>query len=61
MSQRPDLEELHKRFEETVKNMDMNHIHHLFKTSGLDNWQDLHDNFVKRRENLIGSYQHENV
>ena len=50
-----------KRSLETVKNIDMNHIHHLFKTSGLDNWQDLHDNFVKRRENLIGSYQHENV
>jgi hypothetical protein len=45
-----------KRSLETVRNMDMNHIHSLFKNSGLKDWQNLHANFVKRRENLLNSY-----
>ncbi len=40
-----------------VKSMDMEHVHHLFKTSGISNWKDLHSNFVKRRENLISHYK----
>lgn len=40
-----------------VKNIDDNHIHHLFKTSGLSNWKELHSNFVKRKQALIDSYK----
>lgn len=39
-----------------VKNMDDNHIHSLFKNSGLHNWKDLHSNFQEKKKNLIKSY-----
>jgi len=42
---------------EAVKNIDDKHIHHLFSTSGLDNWKELHHNFNKRKEALIASYK----
>ena len=42
---------------EAVKNIDDDHIHHLFKTSGLSNWKELHSNFVKRKQALIDSYK----
>lgn len=51
--QHPDAE--HKSLE-SVKNMDMNHVHHLFKHSGLKNWKDLHSTFVKRRDLHLKSY-----
>lgn len=38
---------------EAVKKMDMDHVHGLFKNSGLHNWEDLHKNFVARRNKLI--------
>ena len=50
----PDAE--HKGLE-AVKNMDMDHVHHLFKNSGLSNWKELHKNFTERRNNLIKSYE----
>ena len=40
-----------------VRNMDDDHIHHLFKTSGLSNWKELHSNFMKRKQALIDSYK----
>lgn len=36
-----------------VKGMDMTHIHTLFKTSGLKNWESLHKNFVAKRDKLL--------
>lgn len=42
---------------EAVKKIDDKHVHHLFKTSGLKNWKELHSSFVKRKENLIKSYE----
>lgn len=41
---------------EAVKNMDDNHIHHIFKNSGLHNWRDLHSNFMARKKALVDSY-----
>lgn len=41
---------------QAVHNMDMDHVHSVFKNSGLSNWQDLHSNFVKRRQKLIDHY-----
>jgi hypothetical protein len=41
---------------EAVKKIDDNHIHHLFKNSGLKNWKELHQNFTKRKKSLIDSY-----
>lgn len=38
-----------------VKNMDMKHVHGLFKNSELPNHKELFDNFSKRREKLIGN------
>ena len=40
-----------------VKKIDDNHIHHLFKNSGLSNWKELHSNFVNRKKALIDSYK----
>lgn len=39
-----------------VKHMDMDHIHHLFKHSGLDNHHEMHHNFVARRKALLAHY-----
>lgn len=50
--QNPDAE---KHGLEAVKNMDMDHIHSLFKNSGLSNHKELHKNFVERRNKLLGS------
>lgn len=41
---------------EAVKKMDMDHVHRLFKDSGLKDWKDLHKTFVKRREAHLKSY-----
>lgn len=42
---------------EAVKNMNDDHIEHLFKTSGLDNWRDLHYNFMQRKQALLNKYK----
>ena len=42
---------------DAVKNMNDDHIHGLFKNSGLSNWKDLHSNFMERKKNLINSYK----
>jgi hypothetical protein len=41
---------------EAVKKMDDNHIHHLFKTSGISNWEDLHSTFMDRKKALLKLY-----
>lgn len=41
---------------EAVKKIDDNHIHHLFKTSGLKNWKELHSNFQARKQKLLDHY-----
>lgn len=38
-----------------VQNMDMDHVHSLFKNSGLQNWEKLHDSFAKRRVELLSA------
>lgn len=38
-----------------VKNMDMDHVKKLFKNSGLENHEELYDNFSKRRQALLNS------
>lgn len=42
---------------EAVKNIDDKHIHHLFKNSGLSNWEELHKNFKARKQALLDSYK----
>jgi hypothetical protein len=37
-----------------VRNIDHDHVKKLFQNSGLDNWQDLHDNFKKRMSAFLG-------
>lgn len=39
-----------------VKNIDDAHIHHLFKTSGLSNHEELHRNFMERKKKLLSLY-----
>jgi hypothetical protein len=41
---------------ESVRSMDMDHVKHLFRRSGLSNWRDLHQNFTARREALLHHY-----
>lgn len=50
----PDAE---KHGLEAVKKIDDNHVHHLFKTSGLSNWKELHHSFTERKKNLLKSYE----
>lgn len=38
-----------------VLDMDMDHVHGLFKSSGLHNWEDLHHNFAQRRAALLAA------
>lgn len=38
---------------QAVANMDMDHVHSLFKNSGIANHEQLHANFVARREKLL--------
>ena len=52
-SQHPTAE---KKSLSAVRDMDMKHVHKLFKNSGLENWKDLHSNFVERRKNLLAHY-----
>ena len=54
LNQHPDAE---KKSLDNVKRIDDNHIHGLFKHSGLNNWQELHDNFKKRKYKLLNSYE----
>lgn len=42
---------------EAVKNIDDDHIHHLFKKSGLKNWEEHHKNFKARKDALLKSYE----
>lgn len=39
-----------------VEGMDMSHVQHLFQTSGLHNHEELHRNFVERRNKLLGAH-----
>jgi hypothetical protein len=52
-SQHPDVE---RSSLSAVKNIDDDHIHHLFKTSGLSNWQELHSSFMARKQKLLAHY-----
>lgn len=38
---------------EAARNLDMDHVHHLFSTSGLEDWEKMHQTFVTRREKLL--------
>jgi hypothetical protein len=40
----------------TVKNLKDDEIHHIFKNSGLKNWEELHHNFNERKKKLIAKY-----
>lgn len=40
-----------------VAQIDDNHIYNLFQNSGLANWQDLHKNFMERKEKLLDRYR----
>jgi hypothetical protein len=42
---------------DAVQNMDDNHIRNLFAKSGLNNWEDLHRNFMSRKKALLNSYK----
>lgn len=42
---------------QAVKNIDDNHVHNLFKNSGLHNWKELHTNFMARKKALLDSYK----
>lgn len=42
---------------DAVRKIDDNHIHGLFKNSGLKNWKELHSSFQARKEHLLGSPQ----
>lgn len=41
---------------QTLQNLDMKKVHHLFKDSGLYNWQDLHHSFVERHQKLLNHF-----
>ena len=41
---------------DAVRNIDDDHIHHLFKHSGLSNWKELHKSFVERKKKLLAHY-----
>lgn len=42
---------------EAVKKISDEHVHHLFKHSGLKNWKELHHSFSERKKKLIQSYE----
>lgn len=42
---------------EAVRKMNDEHLHHLFKNSGLSNWKELHKNFMSRKKKLLNSYK----
>lgn len=42
---------------EAVRKINDDHIHHLFKNSGLNNWEDLHKNFQERKKKLLDKYR----
>lgn len=48
--------EVEKQSLENVRNMDDDHVEHLFRTSGLHNWQELHSNFMQRKTALLQKY-----
>lgn len=50
----PDAE---KHGLEAVKKIDDDHVHHLFKHSGLSNWKELHSAFAERKKKLLKSYE----
>jgi hypothetical protein len=51
--QHPEME--HKSLG-AVKDLDDDHVHHLFKNSGLHNWEHLHKNFMARKTALLKHY-----
>jgi len=52
-----DHPEAEKKGLDKVRSMDDNHVHGLFKTSGLSNWKDLHKNFMERKQKLLDTYK----
>lgn len=40
----------------TLQNLDMNKVQQAFKESGLDNYEELHKNFVERHKKLLDSF-----
>ncbi len=42
-----------KHVHNTLKNLDLDAVHHTFRTSGLDNWEDLHKNFLERHKKML--------
>ena len=40
-----------------VQGMDDNHVKSLFQNSGLENWEQLHKNFVERKQKLVDTYR----
>jgi hypothetical protein len=42
---------------DAVKKIDDNHVHGLFKNSGLSNWKELHHNFQERKKKLLAHYR----
>jgi hypothetical protein len=41
---------------DAVKKIDDEHVHGLFKNSGLSNWKELHKNFMERKSKLLSKY-----
>ena len=56
---------LHKQYPEAIQNaaheilpkLDDDHVEHIFRNSGLTNWQDLYNNFNERKNKLKGLYK----
>jgi hypothetical protein len=48
--------ETHKAIHDSLKNLDMDKVHHLFKNSGLDNHEELHTNFKARHKKMLDKY-----
>jgi hypothetical protein len=48
--------ETHKAIHDSLKNLDMDKVHHLFKNSGLSNHEELHTNFKARHKKLLDKY-----
>ena len=48
--------EIERKSLDTIRSMDHEHVHGLFKNSGLSNWKELHTNFMARRQKLLDHY-----
>ena len=52
LSKHPEAE---KAGIDAVRKIDDEHVHGLFKNSGLSNWKELHSNFMERKKKLLDS------